>query len=571
MASDLTAAGPRTIAYFSMEIGLAAEMHTYSGGLGILAGDSLRSAADLEMPMVAITLVHRKGYLRQQLDESGNQTTETDPWSPEDCLELEEPVVTLTISGRQVKVRAWRYDVIGTTGHVIPVYMLDTAVPDNHSEDQELTDHLYGGDQRYRLRQEAVLGLGGIAMLRALGHRGLRIYHMNEGHSALLTVALLQELLGPRPLDAATNEEIESVRSGCVFTIHTPVAAGHDRFESDIIVRVLGQDYYQLFTRIGAEEAGVVNFTEIALRMSRSVNGVSLRHRGISREMFPNHSIAAVTNGVDASTWTSPYLGELYDRHVPRWRRDNGFLRYVVEIPVKDIAGAHQRAKNDMIGEIARRTGVQFDQTVFTIGFARRATGYKRADLIFHDEARLKRIAEKRGLQIVFAGKAHPNDGSGQEMIRNIYEAARDLNRTVRVVYLESYDMEIAKYLVSGVDLWLNNPQKPLEASGTSGMKAALNGIPSLSILDGWWVEGHIEGVTGWAIGDSTREPDEPGVEAGFLYDKLENIIVPMFYEQPAEYAEIMRHTISLNGSFFTAQRMMDQYRRSVYDVNGLA
>jgi starch phosphorylase len=569
VSASASRVGPATIAYFSMEIGLDAEMHTYSGGLGILAGDSLRSAADLEIPMVAVTLVHRRGYFQQHLDSEGRQTTDDDPWSPEDYLELEEPLISLTVSDRKVKVRAWRHDVVGESGHTIPVYLLDTLMPENTAEDQSLTDHLYGGDQEYRLRQEAVLGLGGIAMLQALGHTNLETYHMNEGHSALLTIALLREALGIAPFDAATDDQVTAVREKCVFTVHTPVAAGHDRFEHKTVIAVLGRDYDDFFNRLGATSEGSVNFTEIALHMSRSINGVSLRHRKISRLMFPDHYVAAVTNGVHATTWTSPHLGTLFDRHVPRWRRDNGFLRYIIEIDPKEIVAAHHRAKDDMIAEIKSRTGVSLNRNVFTIGFARRATGYKRADLIFHDVDRLRKIARASGgLQIVYGGKAHPRDRSGQTMIRHIYEASDQLGADVPVVYLEGYDISVAKHLVSGADLWLNNPQKPLEASGTSGMKAALNGIPSLSIIDGWWVEGHIEGVTGWAIGDASADPGEADEEAASLYEKLAGIILPMFYEQPERFAEIMRYSIALNGSFFTAQRMMEQYRRSVYDAN---
>lgn len=562
-------ASPRTIAYFSMEIGLTAEMHTYSGGLGVLAGDSIRAAADLELPMVAVTLVHHDGYFAQHLDASGEQRTEDDPWSPESLLDLEEATVTVRVSGRSVRLQAWRYDVTGVTGHSIPVYMLDARVPENDPEDQKLTDVLYGGDHEYRLRQEAVLGIGGIMMLRALGHIGVRTYHMNEGHSALLTVALLQEILGPRPLSSATDAELQAVRDSCVFTVHTPVAAGHDRFEHELVRRIVGEEYDEALTRIGAAHDGLVNMTEVALHFSRSVNGVSLRHRKVSRLMFPHHRVEAITNGVHATTWTSPHLAELYDEFLPGWRRDNGFLRYVFEIAPRDVAAAHQRAKDEMIAEIARRTGVSLAPSVLTIGFARRATGYKRADLLFHDMARLKRIAAKAGgLQLVYGGKAHPNDGTGRAMITNIHEAAQQLGNDVKVLYVEGYDMDIARYLVSGVDLWLNNPQKPLEASGTSGMKAALNGVPSLSIIDGWWVEGHVEGVTGWAIGDESPEPGPLEIEAASLYEKLEERVVPLFRDRPAEWAEVMRYTIALNGSYFTAQRMMDQYRRVVYEVN---
>ena len=314
------------------------------------------------------------------------------------------------------------------------------------------------------------------------------------------------------------------------------------------------------------DEDGSLNMTYLALRLSRYINGVAMRHREVSREMFPAHPIDAITNGVHAVTWTSEPLRALFDRRIPEWRRDNLYLRYAVAIPLEDIRRAHAAAKQAMIEEVERRSGVRLDPATMTIGFARRATPYKRADLIFSDIDRLRAIVDAMGpLQIVYGGKAHPRDEGGKALIRHIFEAAHKLEGAIRVVYLENYDIDLASKLTSGVDLWLNNPRKPLEASGTSGMKAALNGVPSLSVLDGWWFEGHIEGVTGWSIGGSAEpEPDESR-ESNDLYVKLEQVILPLFYGLPLGYVEVMRHAIALNGSFFNTQRMVQQYVRNAY------
>ncbi len=556
---------PRTIAYFSMEIALDPAMPTYSGGLGVLAGDSLRAAADLGIPMVAVTLLHHKGYFRQRLDAQGHQSESPALWHPEEFLERLDERVTVSIAGRAVHVGAWRYTVRGTAGHTVPVYLLDTRLPENTAGDQALTDELYGGDSQYRLCQEMVLGIGGVAMLRALGYAEIRTYHMNEGHSGLLTLALLEEQLNGRAPGSVTPADIEWVRQRCVFTVHTPVAAGHDTFPGSLVTGLLGPERLPLLEQAPAQTDGVFNLTAFAMFFCRSINGVSLRHGQVSHEMFPQYNIGAVTNGVHADTWISPWLGRLFDARIPAWRRDRRYLRYAVRIPIAEIREAHAQAKLALLTEVERRTGVQMDPAALTIGFARRATGYKRADLLFTDIARLKRIARRVGpLQAVFAGKAHPQDSSGKSIIEHVFGAAKALSGVMKVVYLEDYDMAVARLLCAGVDLWLNNPQQPLEASGTSGMKAAMNGVPSLSVLDGWWVEGHIEGVTGWAIGG--EEPAPEPAEAQSLYDKLEYVIMPLFYRQPAAYGAVMRYAIAINGDFFSAERMMAQYLRNVYE-----
>jgi glycogen phosphorylase len=555
-----------TIAYFSMEIGLDAGIPTYGGGLGILAGDTLRAAADLRTPMVGVTLLHRKGYLRQHLDSWGNQYESEETWYPEEHLEALTHRVSITIEGRPVLVRAWRYLIQGASEQTVPVYFLDTDLHENTPADRALTGYLYGGDSRYRLRQEALLGLGGIAMLRALGYHNVQTYHMNEGHSAFLALALLQEWCCQRGLNSLNQESLEAVRRQCVFTTHTPVAAGHDEFPLNMVREVLGDQRTDLLATTGGCRDGRLSMSHLALTMSGFVNGVSQRHSEVSRQLYPGYSIAAITNGVHAATWLAPSFHRLYDRCIPEWRYNNRALSRASDIPLGDIQEAHRQAKLQLLEEVQQRTGVVLDPNIMTIGFARRAAAYKRADLLFTDLEQLKKIARYAGpFQVLYAGKAHPRDQHSKDIIRRVFGAADALDGAVRVLYLENYNMTLGKLLCAGVDLWLNNPQKPLEASGTSGMKAALNGVPSLSVLDGWWVEGHQEGVTGWSIGDAGDETSDPVREAQSLYYKLEHVVLPMFYHQPGEYAQIMRSAIALNGSVFNTHRMLAQYLENAY------
>ncbi|MGH9358488.1 MAG: alpha-glucan family phosphorylase [Terriglobia bacterium] len=553
------------IAYFSMEIALDPAIPTYAGGLGVLAGDTLRSAADLGVPMVGLTLVHRKGYFEQRLDEQGNQTEQPVLWNPEQLLEPTKARASVTIEGRPITISAWRYSIKGISGQEAPVYLLDTALPENTPWDQTLTDHLYGGDDHYRLCQEVVLGMGGVEILCALGCPDIKTYHMNEGHSALLSLALIDQGLRERDLSAATEKDIEEVRKKCIFTTHTPVPAGHDKFSKDMMRSVLGEKQSDFLERMDCLHNNVLNMTYLALRFSHYINGVAMHHGEISRGMFPNYPVRAITNGVHAVTWTAPSFRELYDRHIPEWRRDNLYLRYAIGISLGEILEAHARAKQSLLEEVKNITGAQLDSSVMTIGFARRMATYKRADLFFSDLERLKQIVHQVGpVQIVYAGKAHPRDQEGKALIRRVFEAADLLGAALRVVYLPNYGMRWGHLITSGVDLWLNTPQRPQEASGTSGMKAALNGVPSFSVPDGWWVEGHVEGITGWEIGREEL-PDNPGEEIMSLYDKLEFVILPMFYGRPSAFAEVMRLAIALNGSFFNTQRMVAQYVANAY------
>jgi starch phosphorylase len=388
---------------------------------------------------------------------------------------------------------------------------------------------------------------------------------MNEGHSAFITVALLEERAGAHLKQGVSEAEIEAVRQQCVFTTHTPVPAGHDRFHANLIRQVLGERCAAVLGHLGVLN-GDLNMTELALRLSRYANGVSLRHGEVSRDMFPEYVIDAITNGVHAVAWTSaPFCG-LYDRVIPEWRRDNCYLRYAIGIPLHEIRQAHTQAKKELLQQVRWLTGIQLNESIFTLGFARRATAYKRADLLFTEVDRLKQIAHNAGpLQLVYAGKAHPRDEGGKAIIRRIFEAAARLANDVRVVYLENYDMALGKLICSGVDVWLNTPLRPQEASGTSGMKAALNGVPSFSVLDGWWIEGYVEGVTGWSIGEPIGRDTDSETEVQSLYQKLDHLILPLFYKDNDKFAEVMRSAIAINGSFFNTQRMVFQYLRNAY------
>ncbi len=560
-----------SIAYFSMEIGLRSDMPTYSGGLGILAGDTIQTAADMEVPMTAVTLLTRRGYFHQELDASGRQIEKPDVWSVADHLRKLDARVTVVIEKREVQVRAWQYDVVGLTGFVVPVLFLDTDLPANDKRDRELSHCLYGGDNRYRLCQEYVLGVGGVRMLRTLGYDQIDRFHMNEGHAAFLVLQLFDEELNRSGGRTIKPAHIESVRNKCVFTTHTPVAAGHDRFPMDLVRKVIGR--HRIWNIPGELTGGgdVLNMTYLALNFSHYVNGVSRQHGRVSQEMFSEYRIEAITNGVHAATWTAPPVQKLLDRYVPAWRADNFSIRYALSVPPEELWEAHTKCKIKLIREIAREHKVKLDPEVFTIGFGRRATAYKRADLIFRDLDRLKKIAARTGpFQIVFGGKAHPHDEPGKKLIQQIFAAQERLEPRIRIVYLPNYNIDVAKIMIPAVDLWLNTPQPPYEASGTSGMKAALNGVPSLSILDGWWIEGWVENLTGWAINEKHRvrragKTDTSSQDALALYDKLQDVVLPMFYRDRPQYLRIMLFALALNGSFFNTQRMLQEYMLKAY------
>ncbi|MBI5853739.1 MAG: alpha-glucan family phosphorylase [Nitrospirae bacterium] len=552
----------RRIAYFSMEVAIDPGIPTYSGGLGVLAGDTLRSCADLKVPVVGVSLLYWKGYFEQTLDQWGNQREQPVTWDPNGLLRPLPTTVQVTIERRTVVIQAWQYDVVGIAGYTVPLLLLDTNRPENAPQDQELSFWLYGGDDRYRLAQELVLGIGGVRMLEAVGYAQLERFHMNEGHAALLAL----ELLRTSKATSTTEWDFTKVKSQCVFTTHTPVVAGHDQFAHDLVQQVMG-DLLPLEVLQMLAGRDQLNMTLLGLNVSGYVNGVAKRHGEVSQEMFPGFPIDSITNGVHSVTWTCESFQHLYDRHIPGWRTDPFSLRYAISVPNQDIWDAHVKAKARLFEAVKQRTRHVLSGEAFTIGFARRATLYKRTDLVLSAPLELIDIVRRVGpLQIIFAGKAHPKDEPGKDMIRRVVQVAKQLERDVTIVYLEDYDMTLAQLITAGVDLWLNTPQRPLEASGTSGMKAAHNGGPSLSVLDGWWLEGHIEGVTGWSIGSrSLGQESNWGEEARELYQKLRWTIVPMYYQSRDHWIDVMRHTIAFNASFFNTHRMVQQYATNAY------
>jgi len=595
----------RRVAYFTMEVAIDEALPTYSGGLGVLAGDYLRSAADLGLPVVAVTLLYREGYFRQVIDD-GRQVEEAVSFDPESLLERLDARVKLDIGGHQVVVGAWKLDVRGAGGGVVPILYLDTDLPENDPADRTITDQLYGGDNEHRLRQETVLGIGGVAMLRKLGCDPAT-YHMNEGHSSLLTLRLLEEQMGAA--DGKPGEQhLAAVRERCVFTTHTPVPAGHDRFGAALVAEVLGLDRAGLLDSLGLLGSGVLNMTELGVSLSRYVNGVSRRHRDVAQAMLPGTDVRSVTNGVHVATWAAPSISELFDQHLRGWRRDNALLRYASGIPLPEIAAAHAASKRALLAEVAVRNGAKLDPAALTLGLARRVTPYKRVTLLFSDLDRLAAIAAEHGpLQILASGKAHPRDQEGKDLIASLVALEQQMTGAVRVVFLANYDVALAALLCAGADVWLNVPEAPLEASGTSGMKAALNGVPSLSILDGWWIEGWVEGVTGWAVGDGGADgvaagaagaggagagaapnavpavhavPAVPAVpapapahaeprqrDAEALYSKLGAVVAPAFFGDPEGFLAVRRNAIALNGSFFNTERMAREYAREAYGL----
>ena len=552
------------IAYFSMEIALRPEMHTYSGGLGMLAGDTVRSAADLRVPLVAVTLLSRAGYFRQQLNSDGRQQEDADPWEPERFAQLLDATIAIRMGGRSVAVAAWLYVHACPHGSSVPVLLLDTDLPQNAKEDREITHFLYGGDDRYRLKQEAVLGIGGARLLRALGFQ-VRQYHLNEGHSALLTLELLRQAAHTRD-DMRVGETVFdpfAVRRLCNFTTHTPMEAGHDRFSYSLVDEVLG-DFIDLTTLKALAGDSELDMTRLALNMSHYVNGVAEKHAETSRLMFPGYPVHAITNGVHGPTWTGAAMAALYDQHVPRWRHEPEILiRAECCIPDTAIWDAHGAAKAALIAFVRERIGVTLRVDWPILAFARRMTAYKRPLLLLSDVERLRAIARKTPFQLLLAGKAHPHDEPGKALIVELHKRLEQVASDVPNAFIPNYDMTIAQYLVAGVDLWINTPAPPLEASGTSGMKAAFNGVPSFSVLDGWWLEGHIEGVTGWAIGDGRAGNDRDDVYD--LYEKLEHTILPLYFQDRARWTGVMKGAISKTASLFSTHRMLRRYTTDAY------
>lgn len=547
----------RNIAYFSMEIGLMPEIPTYSGGLGILAGDILKSSADLGVPMAGITLLYKKGYFAQKINEDGRQCERPVVWNPAEYLTSLPNRVTVTMNNRQVTIGAWTYMLVGQSGHPLPVVFLDTDLPENTPEDRTLTAELYGGDNKYRLCQELILGIGGLRMLRDMGYHNIKTFHLNEGHAGFISLELLRE---------QGYGDIEKVRKQVIFTTHTPVEAGHDFFSYDLIKQVIENNFVEILQHnLGGSG---LSMTDLALKFSRYVNGVSRKHAEVSRAMFNDQSIDWVTNGVHSPTWTSSSFAKLYDNNIPGWRNNPSRLMQAINIHQDEIWKAHQAAKMKLLALVLEETGQELDADILTIGFARRAATYKRADLVFTDIKRLIELGAGK-IQFIFSGKAHPHDEPGKDILQKIYNISKELGRSMPVVFLENYNMGPAKLITSGVDLWLNTPIRPREASGTSGMKCVHNGVMNFSVLDGWWIEGCIEGQTGWAIGPEPATNDMKGYneteDATDLYKKLEEKILPMYYNNRSGWIHMMKQAIAINASYFNTHRVVREYCEKAY------
>jgi glycogen phosphorylase len=604
LAGSITAAAP--VAYFCAEYGIHNSLPLYSGGLGILAGDHLKSASDLNLPLVAVGLFYRFGYFHQSLRSDGWQEEsyrETDAGTlPLRSVNDDEgrPLrIEVTMRGRAVLAHVWRADI----GRV-RLYLLDTNVAENEETDRLVTGHLYGGDRETRMVQEKMLGIGGARLLRRLNIEP-SVFHLNEGHSAFLTLELARELMETDRVDFATAAR--RVRERCVFTTHTPVAAGHDEFSAELIDKGFGSWYetalglsreqFLALGRVDGDSREGFGLTPLALRMCRSTNGVSRKHGEVSRElwqrMWPNRSasdvpITSVTNGVHAATWVAPMIRALYEKYVgPDWNEKTcdvaAWSSAMERISDPELWQAHCLLKERLMASLRLRSGEAraaspdggsvLDSKNLTIGFARRVAGYKRWDLLLRDPERLLRLINNAGrpLQFVFAGKAHPQDQGAKLVLQKLAKWQHDSATGNRLAFFEDYDQEIAQLLVQGVDVWMNVPRRPQEASGTSGMKAAVNGGLNFSVLDGWWLEGY-EGDNGFAIGDLSEMTDDEAdaTDAESMYRTLEEEIVPRFYERdgedvPSRWVAMMKRSIETLVPLFNSNRMVAEYAERIY------
>ncbi len=537
------------VAYFSMEIGLESNIKTYAGGLGILAGDTLKSAGEMGVNVVGISLLYKHGYFKQTLDkETGDQSEATDDWDPNQFLKLNPISLQLELFGSDVNVQIWQYQLENSN----KVLFIDTNLDSNPDQIKAITNNLYEADNLIRLQQEMLLGIGGVMILEKLGYN-INKYHLNESHAAFGVFPLLEKY------------SQDAVKDMVVFTTHTPVLHGHRGYKMDILKEYLPQKYLQFIPKEIIKDGSVL-LTDICLAYSGFNNGVSKKHAQVSKLLFPDSDFEAITNGIHATTWASDSIQKLFDKYLPNWRQDPFELRNALKIPSIEILHAHSENKQLLFDYIYEKTAKSFDKEVLTIGFGRRADSYKRNNLVFQDIERLKQIADKYdGIQFVFAGKSYPNVEAGEKMIRDIYSHSLNSTESYNVVYLEDYDMDIAKLMISGCDIWLNTPKKTMEASGTSGMKAALNGVPSLSVLDGWWVEGCVEDVTGWSIGGICEDPEDQMCELSNIYDTLEDKILPLYKINKLEWVKIMQQSIAINGSYFHTHRMLSEYISKAY------
>lgn len=551
---------PLTVAYFTMEIGLDARIPTYAGGLGVLAADLMRSCADMKVPAACMTVCWQHGYMKQSLRADGTQDYAQQSWNPKDFMTLQKERVKVQIEGRDVTVAAWRYDV-QSGKHTVPVFFLDTNLPENSEADRAITRYLYGGEGNMRIKQEIVLGIGGVRMLRALGfdQGSVGTYHMNEGHAAFLTLELLRE----------RNFSDVDVRKSCAFTTHTPVMAGHDVFDYDEAWKVVGDMLPWHIKKLAGEDR--LSMTLLAMNLSRYVCGVSRVHSQVSRAMFPGHEVDAITNGVHHTTWVSPDIAKVLDAHLPEWRKDpTALVTAGRDLPSEELWEAHLFAKRKLLDEVNKIAAVPFDERTLTIASARRVVSYKRPELFYENLLRMKEVCCGR-IQVIHAGNAHPADRFGQEVIQRMIERSATLRDCMRIVYLPNYNPDLARLLVSGADVWMNTPMRLHEASGTSGMKASLNGVINLSTLDGWWIEGYERDPgAGWRIGPlASALPDAEDtrkVDAEDLYTQLQYKVIPEYYYRRDKWISRMKRAISLL-AYFNTHRCIEEYLRKAWNT----
>ena len=539
------------IAYFSAEIGISSSIPTYSGGLGVLAGDHIKAAGDAGINMCAITLLYKEGYFKQRIDEDGIQTETYPRFDPEPLISQMDLQFSLQLQKREVFVQVFRFDYIASSGHNIPIYFLDTDLEKNIEEDRNITHRLYSGDKDHRILQEAILGFGGIELLQNLDQHEIKTHHMNEGHCSFLTLSLLERFGGDKA----------KVKALCHFTTHTPVPAGHDHFSFDRVKSKLDHLIPDGLALPSMKDSKRLHMTELGLHFSRTANGVSELHGDVAQKQFPWAPIKFITNGVHHSYWMGTPLKDIFDEYLPGWRENPDKLLDIDTVPDEVLYKAHLDRKRKLISYANSQTGKALDLDTLTIGFARRSATYKRAQLLFSDLDRLRELGQKK-IQVIYSGKAHPNDQEGKELIRGIINKSKNLFGSIKVIYLENYDMWLGRLITSGSDIWLNTPLRPNEASGTSGMKATLNGVPNLSVLDGWWAEGCENEVNGWAIGDPDHPDDKKDSE--HLYHLLGDQIIPLFYDDRKKWVSMMKKAIK-TGVRFTAFRMINEYKNKYY------
>lgn len=561
---------PINCAYFSMEFMLESDIPTYAGGLGVLAGDLMRSCADMGEPVVGMSLVYNDSTYKQVINPEGTQNYEQLVWHKNDQLTKLSNRVEVTIQGQKVIVGVWRYDIVGIDGYVVPVYLLDTDFIDNSEYARSLTQNLYEGG--VRLDQEVLLGIAGVKMLRSLGYKDVKTFHMNEGHASFVPLGLLQE-------NGFKDDEAKKL---CVFTTHTPIPEGHDKFDYDYAYKVAGDNLPWHIKSLASEKE--LHMTILGMSMSKYAFGVSQKHGRVSQNMFPQFHIGAITNGVHHRTWIGTELANLYDKFLPDWvRYPRVFKNAIEKIPDDELWRAHQEEKRRLLDHVNNHlTSVsneqervnppepeQFDIETLTISLARRLVPYKRPLLLYSDIERLLSIGDGK-LQIIQCGKAAPGDEGAKGFVKQIIDISKQLKGRIKVVYLENYSPLLARQLVRGSDVWLNTPRRPLEASGTSGMKAAMNGVLNFSVLDGWWIEGYqIDSESGFSIGpndESLTPENNDQQDIDDMYNKLQNEIIPLYYNNRKDWINRMKHAITLGG-YFNTHRCISEYKEKAWQV----